>query len=166
MLVALCVFIRRPLNFATHRLTHTQVNRLPCDRAQGEIQHSLGILKRWMRALWFSQWRSRRHHSRGLSCICSGHPISLLSVSHRSLSICFHLSLACSPSLPPRPVGRWLSEPVLPPIPEIWNERWLLLLRYNWFLYLGNTGLVVLLGLCVGADGMMPLDMLEGEGTH
>lgn len=90
---------------------------------------------------------SRRRHSRGLRCVCSCNEVDqlslvLLSSVSSSISLLL-LLLLCSDSL-------WASDyqrPVLPPIPEIWNERWLWISSYKWFPHHGNKGRWFCLGL-------------------
>lgn len=89
---------------------------------------------------------SHCHYSCGLRCVCSCNNVLqlVISLSSPDLYTCFHFSCRL-PLL--RPLGRWLTRPVLP-IPEIWNdERWMKDDCCNWviivFLYLYFAWLVI-----------------------
>lgn len=95
-----------------------------------------------MHALWLTQWLSpsHRHHSCGLRCVCSCNEVVQLALS---LSIFVSASISLPLLLPMFSQGPWAGDyqrPVLPSVPEIWNERRLWLSSYKWFLHLGNKG--------------------------
>lgn len=68
-----------------------------------------------------------------------GRPISPPPSLSLFISISASISLPLLlPLLSQSPWAGDYQRPVLPPIPQIWNERWLWLSCYKWFLHLGN----------------------------